>query len=115
MRRVIILEKSRTERTAFRYAMWAAVPPERQAMYANASATSAFKSASAQELQDIRDGKVVELVDTLSVEDGNATLAQIKAFLQSAWQNFQNNVTSEAAFSRYGTSWDGTTWTAAGF
>ncbi|HEY9014438.1 MAG TPA: hypothetical protein VIM84_05205 [Gemmatimonadales bacterium] len=110
-KQVVILEQLDGPR-AYRYLMWAQVPAARQAFHANADAVSELKTATAQELQDIRDGKVIERVET-----GNwpgMTLAQVQTQLQNRWTAFQADVTGEATFSRYGTMWDGTTWTAGG-
>jgi hypothetical protein len=114
MKQVIILEKLDGPRTAFKFALWATVPLPRQPFYANPNRVSAFKNATAQELQDIKDGKVTEKIDVVSVEPG-VTVATIQVQLQTAWQSFQDQVTNETTYTRYGSFWDGTAWTASGF
>jgi hypothetical protein len=111
VKQVIILEKLPGPVT-FRYLLWAAVPLARQPFYVNAAATTAYKSATAQELQDIKDGKVVERVETGSWPGMN--LAQVQTHLQDRWTAFQSEITNENTFQRYGTNWDGTTWTMTG-
>lgn len=117
-RRIIILDRiPMNRRLAFNYVLWAAVPAERQAFYANANAKSAWPGASSQENADIAAGAVLERVGTYQDRTPNATetLADVRAALQTAWAAFQNEVTNlDVRWSRYGTSWDGTTWTAAG-
>jgi hypothetical protein len=114
-RRVIVLEQLDGAARRFRFAMWADVAPARQAFYANATATSAFKGVTAQELQDLRDGKVIEAVEVISFQE-DKTLAQLRTELQARWTRYQAEVAAETTFTRYGTSWagDGSSWTAAG-
>lgn len=109
--RVIVLEK--TGPTQYRYALWAVVPAARQTFYANAEATSAWKGATQTDVDDLRAGRVVEKVDVVTRAPG-ATLAQVQADLQAAWQAYQDEVTNGNPWVRYGTVWDGTTWTSGG-
>lgn len=110
MKQVIILDKL-SEGNRYRYVLWAAVPAARQSRYADASATSQFTGASAQESQDIKDGKVVEKVDTISVAAG-VNLAAVQAELQSVWTAYQTFINNYNPWQRYGSSWDGASWTA---
>ena len=109
--RVIILEQDDTR--TFRYVLWADVPTTRQSFYANALATSAWKDATAGDILALQAGQVAERTGTLGVEAGTS-LAQARAQLQATWQSFQDRVTAVNPWVRYGSVWDGTTWTAAG-
>lgn len=117
-RRIIILDRiPMNGRLAFNYVLWAAVPVERQPFYANAGAKSVWLGASAQENADIASGAILERVGTYQDRTPLATetIAHVRAALQAAWAAFQNEVTNaDTRWERYGTSWDGTTWTAAG-
>ena len=109
--KVIILEQS--DARTFRYALWADVPLARQSFYANASATSAWTGATLADTTALRNGEVVERVDSVSVPEGTP-LGTVRTHLQALWQSFQDRVTAKAAWSRYGTTWDGTAWTVGG-
>lgn len=110
-KRIIILDLAAPGR--YRYLLWADVPAARQVFYADANKTSAWKDASAGDLTALRTGAVVEYVDvTANVE--NATLAQVQAGLQNRWTDFQNGITNNNFWQRYGSFWDGTSWTAGG-
>ena len=110
-KRIIILEK--VNPTNWQAAFWLMVPAERVSYHANADAGSAYKLATAEELGALRDGTVLERVDTISVPPG-ANQAQIIAALESRWQLLQDKVTNEDTYTRYGTYWDGSAWTQAG-
>lgn len=109
--RIIILEQDDPQ--TFRYALWADVPAARQAMYANPSAASVWSGATAQDLANLRSGAMVEHTDKLSVQKGE-TVLKARTILQANWQGFQDRITAEAKWTRYGTTWDGTTWTVGG-
>lgn len=117
-RRIIILDRIKMNgRLAFNYALWADVPAARQAFYAVAGAKSVWTGASAEENAAIASGAVLEQVGTYQDRTPNAseTIADVRAALVVLWTAFQDQVTNaDVKWSRYGTSWDGTTWTAAG-
>lgn len=117
-KRVIILERlPMNGRLAFRYAMWADVPSARQAFYADPNAKSVWTGATAEENAAIASGAVLEQVAEYQDRTSLATetIADVRAALQAAWTAFQNQVTNaDVKWSRYGTNWDGTTWTAGG-
>jgi hypothetical protein len=110
-KRIIILE--RVNPTNWQACFWLTVPAARVSFHANPDATSAYKLASAEELGALRDGTVIERVDTVSVPQ-NPNLAQIAAALQARWTAMQADVDAENTYGRYGTFWDGTAWTQAG-
>lgn len=114
IKKVIILERS-TERLEFRYALWGDVPAARQEFFADPARTSAYKDASAAELTALQNGSVAERVGVAGYPAGTA-IAIIEGELQAAWTAFQAelNVAANSAqniYQRYGTVWDGTTWT----
>ena len=113
-KQILILERvNAPSDLSFNYALWATVPTARWPFYANVALVSAFKNISAGELQDLRDGKVTERVGFAFYPAGT-TVAAIKADLIAKFNEFQAFVTSQNAYTQYGTSWDGTTWTAGG-
>lgn len=95
------------------YALWADVPVGRQNFYANAAFQSAVKTISAPDLTALQNGSVVERISVLSVEKGTS-IPQLQATLQSIWADFQTEITGYNPWNRYGTFWDGATWTAGG-
>lgn len=110
-KRIIILQK--VNPTNWQTCFWLTVPAARVTFHANPDAGSAYKLASAEELGALRDGTIVERVEAIAVPPG-ANLAQITAALESRWQAMQEDVTNETTYTRYGSYWDGTTWTQAG-
>ncbi len=107
---IIILDKTTEDNNTYRFAMWADVPVARQSHYANATTVSAWIGATAQDNTNLQSGTVVETVTTQRVPSA-ATLAQIEAFLQSQWSAYQAAVSANNPWVRYGSTWDGTTWT----
>lgn len=106
-RRIIILDQ--TDAQTWRWAMWADVPAARQSFYANASATSAVKDATAGELSSIQTGAIAERVGQSAFP--GMTVTNVQTALIAAFNAFQAEITNANLWSRYGTSWDGTTWT----
>jgi len=111
-KRIIILDKL-PEANRYRYALWADVPPARQAFYAAPERASAWIGASAGDNAALAAGQVVERVDIISVAAGS-TLAGIQAELQATWQKFQDEINNQNPWIRYGTTWDGSTWAVGG-
>jgi hypothetical protein len=107
-KRVIILDM---QGGRVRYALWATVPAGREAFHARAGAVSQWTGASAEENAAIAAGQVVEFVDVLG---SNGTNAQIRAALEARWTDYQAEITARNPWNRYGSFWDGTSWTAAG-
>ena len=97
----------------FRFALWAAVPAGRQVFYAQAGKVSAWTGASLVENQALALGQVAEFVDTTAFTPGTS-LAQVQTGLQQQWQDFQAEISAANRWVRYGSFWDGTTWTAGG-
>jgi len=94
----------------FRMAFWLDVEPERQAFYANPAATSAFKGITTTELDAIKSGAVVEVIETIDRPAGG-TLAEFRAEAQLRLTRLQNELTNRNPYNRYGTRFNGTSWT----
>lgn len=92
--------------------LWADVPAARQSFYANPNAKSVWSGATTADNTALQNGSVVENQAIQRVPPG-ATLAQVQAFLQSQWQNYQNYITNYNPWHNYGSTWDGTAWVMA--
>lgn len=112
-KRIIVLERIEAPTPIYRVAFWADVPSARQAFYADANKISAWSGASGAEKTDLQTGAVFERVETISVPAG-FNLSQMQTLLQDRWTAFQAEVTAVNTFGRYGTFWDGTSWTSGG-
>ena len=111
-RKIIILESNPVTagEIAFRYAMWADVPAARQSRYADATLTSQVVGATAGELTALRNGSVVEKVE--EARFGASTVPAVQALLINRFNAYQTEITAKNPWQRYGTSWDGSSWTA---
>lgn len=115
-RKIIIMEKL-TDSVAvnhYRYALWANVPAARQSFYANATFVSAVIGTNAPttaELNALQGGSVVETVQDSSW-DQSVPIATVQNDLTTAFNAYQALITAYNPWVRYGTTWDGTTWTA---
>jgi hypothetical protein len=99
---------------AYRVVLWANVPSERQAQWANAAFVSAYKDVSAGDLIALQAGQLAERVITVSVDPGT-TLAEIRNRILGAQADWQNHVSTYNHWNRYGTVWDDVTgWIAGG-
>ena len=92
---------------------WLDVPVAQQALRADPAAVSAYPFASAAELTALRAGQVAEVSVRQSYLSG-ATNAAIRSDLIARYNAAQTALTASARFKFFGTSWDGTTWTAGG-
>lgn len=108
---VIILDRD-TNDNEFSYVLWADVPVARQPFYANANAKSAWAGATTADNTALQNGSVVEQSGAQRVPVG-ATTAQMQAFLQQRWTDYQAAITAANPWQRYGSTWDGTTWVLA--
>lgn len=97
----------------YKVVFWLDVPAARQFFYANPSAVSAVKNATADELAAIRSGAIVE--EVIEVEAGSrpggATEAQVAAALAARFNARQTRLNNSPVLARYGTFWDGSNWT----
>ena len=117
-KRIIILD-NRTQTNigteapkTYRAALWADVPAARQPFYVT-TASSAWTGASGADTAAIQTGAVAERVVTASLPF-NVTLLQAQAVLQQMWTDYQAEITAANPWNRYGSFWDGATWTAGG-
>ena len=115
MARKIIIQNRINEPSdfSFRFVMWADVPAARQPFYADQTKGSSVKDVTAQELQDIKDGKILERSETAEFIAGTSAAA-IRSYLISQFNQFQTEANSRNPWQFYGTFWDGSTWTNAG-
>lgn len=115
-RKIIVLEQQGLPSDAnYRVAYWLDVPVARQPFYANATATSVVigpNATTAGELSAIRSGAVLEVVEVIPRPVGT-TAAQLRAAAEARWIELQNTLQTQNKWNRYGTSFDGTTWTNA--
>lgn len=109
-KQIILLDT--TAKGRLRVAFWLAVPAPRQSFYANAAATSQYSGADATELAALRTGVVTEQVAEFPV--ASLTVLQMRTMLQAEFTARQQQVTNGNPWQRYGTVWDGTTWTTGG-
>lgn len=107
-KRIIILEQ--VDARQYRYALWADVPAARQASYAAKAKPTVYVMATQAEKDAITNGQIAERVDVLQA----TTVAEAKQMLIDLWNAWQAEVTAANVWSRYGTYWDGTSWTAGG-
>lgn len=112
-KRIIVLDKIDGPQTTYRFVMWADVPLARRPFYADANKVSEWKDASAADNTALQSGAVVERADIVQVVPGS-TLASIRAEVQARWTAFQDGVTNNNLWARYGEFWDGTSWTTGG-
>lgn len=112
-RKIIILESNPPGQgdIQFRFAMWADVPAARQSRYADATFASAVAGATAGEITALQTGAVVETVREARWPAGT-TIPNIQAALVTEFNAYQARVTASNPWQRYGTSWDGSIWTA---
>jgi hypothetical protein len=107
--RIIVLDQPGGNTLSYNVAFWADVPAARQSYYANAAAVSAWKDALPADTTALQNGSVVEQVMPHQLPPGT-TLAQIEAYLQTQWQNYQTQITNFNPWIHYGSTWDGTSW-----
>lgn len=113
-KKIIILERlHEPSDMAFQFVLWAEVPAARQSFYADAEATSAYEQASAAELDAIRTGAVTERVESATYPK-ELPLPQILTKLEALWQRYQDQVNDRNPWLRYGSHWDGESWTQDG-
>lgn len=116
MPRAILIERvQRTApATAWRVVLWADVPAPRQRYYAKpATWNSAYRDASPSELADLRAGVLTEAVELIEVDtaDQTAAFATARAEAELLLSRFQTATTNRNVWNRYGTTFDGVSWT----
>ena len=115
-RSVIILEQISAAPPVYTYLLRADVPLARQSLYARPGYKSLFQPIAPDTDPDaaaLIAGSVVEKIETLTVLPGT-TIPQIEAELVSRQTTYQAAVTSATTWVRYGTFFNGSTWTPQG-
>jgi len=113
-KKIIILERlDEPSDYNFNVLFWLDVPAERQRFFANPAATSAYKDATPEEIAAIQNGQIKEVVQKCSYLAGT-TIAAIIADLQAKYSANQAALNSHNPWVRYGTYWDGSSWTQQG-
>ena len=113
-KKIIILERDLSPGlTNFRYALWVDVPAARQSFYAGDDEESEYKDANALELAALRAGSVVELVEEMSFSSCK-DIEQVLVELTERFKLAQEEIDADNPWDRYGTFWDGDTWTVGG-
>jgi hypothetical protein len=97
--------------TAWRAVLWADVnTPERRRFYEKpATWVSAYRDATLQQLTDLRAGLMTESVITLTYQDA-APFLDVRNDIVQALNAFQNRTDNLNLWNRYGTYWNGTSW-----
>src|SRR3990167_9715645 len=110
--RVIVLDQ--VDARSFQFVMWADVPVSRQVFYVRSAGTvSVWKDALAPDNANLVSGAVTEEVRTFQVPSGTP-LGQARIAMENLWTQFQDRVTNQNPWARYGATLDGTTWIAGG-
>lgn len=112
-KRVIVLERDDSYPTRWSVVFWLVPPAARQPFYARPDATSAWGGASQAEVDAIKAGQVVEERMTFSRAQSQ-TVPEVQAFLETEWSRRQATIDAANPWVKYGTYWDGATWTAGG-
>lgn len=114
-RQVILLDRldpSGPGPITFRAAFWLVVPVARKPFNVSANFTSAVVdgSVTGPELTALRDGSVNEIVETFTEPPGTS-LPNIKAHLVAEFTARQAELNANNPWQRYGTFYDGVSWT----
>lgn len=88
----------------YRVAYWLDVKAERQAFYANPTLTSAVLSITAPELAALREGKQVEVVETIPRLAGTP-MATVRQAARDRLSELQSGFNRDNRFNSYGTRW----------
>lgn len=109
-KQIIVLERTgEPSDYNFKVIFWLTIPATRQSFYTNSIAISAFKNATAEEIQAIQTGQIKEVAIFCSYPTGT-TLAAITTDLISKFNTEQIILNTQNPFIRYGTYWDGISW-----
>ena len=111
MARTIFLLERVADSGDYRVVFWLDVQAPRQRFYANAAATSAFLDATPAELAAIKSGAVIEVVERANRPNGQG-LPALRSALEARRAELQAALDANNVWHRYGSFFDGTTWTA---
>ena len=95
---IVILERTSADPVIVRYVLRATVPAARRPYFADATKTSVYLGASAQDLADLRAGVFIEQTRTGNLS--GLSLAQIKARLQQEQVDYQASVNADGVQSK---------------
>ena len=95
------------------YVLWLDVPAARQAMLANSDAKTVVKDATILEQDNLKAGRVVEVVGSVGFQKG-AGLPSMRQRLERILAEKQQEMNGRNPFRYYGASFDGSVWTAGG-
>lgn len=114
MKKIIVLEKNiLSNYIEIKYLFRLTVPATRVSLYQNDNATSMYSGTDEQDLldlQDIKDGELLEVSGTKSFASGTS-IAAIGSALVTKFNLKQTELDNDTKFKNYGTYWNGTTWT----
>lgn len=111
MNRIVILE--RVTKRAYRVVFRTTTPVALQSYYADPAKTALWPDAPAADTTSLQDGSEHEASDHITIEPG-ATQPEIAALLEATWADFNARVQAYNPWPKYGTRWDGTSWTVEG-
>ena len=109
-KRIIILERAEGNPINYTVAFWLVVPVARRSYYAAVGKKSAWRGASQAEHDAIAAGEVLEVIDSCS-QMATATEGEVALDLEARWAQKQSVLTLALLLYRYGTYWDGISWT----
>jgi hypothetical protein len=108
--RVIILDATQDDPDTYNVLFWADVPSARQIRYADPAKVSAWPDATQADNDALKSGAMVEQRGVARHSQGTGMVA-IQAFLQQRWQDYQTFITNNNPWQRFGSTWDGASWT----
>lgn len=110
-RKIIVLDQTPAGNDiVFGVAYWLDVPAARQALLANPGTRSRVSDITPGELTALQNGSIVEQGDTIQFA-ANTSLGAMETELQSQFATRQAALNADKTKQRYGSAWDGTTWT----
>ena len=110
MARTIFLLDRVAESGDCRVVFWLDVQASRQRFYANTAATSAFLDATQPEIDAIKAGTVIEVVERANRPSGQG-LPALRNALEARRAELQAALDTNNVWHRYGSFFDGTAWT----
>jgi hypothetical protein len=113
MKEIIILDQENPKRNKFRVVYWVPIPAERQARFANPDFISAYENATADELNALKSGAYVEVLEYPSFSS-SATKADIVQDLSKTYTKLVADYAGKNHWKWYGTFREGGAWTNAG-
>ncbi len=119
MKHIIILDRTgEPSDLSFSCLFWLSVPAGREKFYTIHETpalpfSSRYQDATAEEIAALKAGTVIEMTENIVMPAGTP-LTTIQARVIVRYNELQNALNSRNPFVRYGTSWDGASWTVGG-